>query len=47
MWLMYYNYQRIDGSLGVTPVEKLFEHIYDGPTSDEVDEVYDLAKKHY
>ncbi|OGO65538.1 MAG: hypothetical protein A2Z45_10520 [Chloroflexi bacterium RBG_19FT_COMBO_55_16] len=44
VWLMYYNYQRIHGSLGFTPVDKLCQRLYDAPTSDDVFDAIDPAK---
>jgi transposase InsO family protein len=46
-WLMYYNYQRIHGSLGCTPVDKLCERIYNAPTSDDVFDAFDPAKERF
>lgn len=44
---MYYNYQRILGSLGTTPVYKLCERIYGVPTSDEVYDAFDPTTERY
>lgn len=45
VWTMYYNYQRIHGSLGKPPVEKLCERIHDAPFWDDVIDAYDPAKE--
>jgi transposase InsO family protein len=47
VWLMYYNYQRIHGSLGTAPVDKLCERIYDAPTGDEVYDSFDPTKERF
>lgn len=47
IWLMYYNYKRIHGSLGTSPVDKLFQCICDAPTSDGVSEAFDLARERF
>lgn len=47
VWLMYYNYQRIHGSLGTSPMEKLCQHIYDTPLSDEAFDAFDPTKERF
>lgn len=47
VWLMYYNYQRIHGSLGSSSIEKLCQHIYDAPMSDEVFDTFDATKERF
>ena len=47
VWLMYYNYQRIHGSLGTPPVEKLCQRIHDAPTSDDVFDAFEPAKERF
>jgi len=47
VWIMYYNYQRIHGSLGVASVEKLCERIYDAPSGDEVYKSFDPSKERF
>jgi transposase InsO family protein len=36
LWQMYYNYQRIHGSLGTTPIQRVSELLSQTPYSDEV-----------
>lgn len=45
LWLIYFNCQRIHGSLETTPVDMLCNRIYDAPTSDEVYDAYDPTKE--
>jgi hypothetical protein len=36
IWQLYYNYQRVHGSLGVTPMQRVCERFPQTPFSDEV-----------
>lgn len=38
---MYYNYQRVHGSLGTMPAEKFCERIWDAPSALDVYDGYD------
>ncbi len=44
-WVMYYNYQRVHSSLGVTPSDRFCERIYDTPEWTDVVETYALDKE--
>jgi transposase InsO family protein len=44
-WVMYYNYQRVHSSLGVTPIDRFCERIYDTPEWADVVETYALGKE--
>lgn len=46
-WLMYYNYQRIHGSLGTSPMEKLCQRIHDAPMSDDVFDAFNPSKERF
>ncbi len=41
IWQLYYNYQRVHGSLGVTPMQRVCERFPQTPYSDEVQAGFD------
>lgn len=45
VWMMYYNYQRIHGSLEKSPVQKVCERIQDAPFWEDVIDAYDPDKE--
>lgn len=44
-WVLLYNYQRIHGSLGVTPMERLSEKLHETPYREEVASQYEPQKE--
>jgi transposase InsO family protein len=46
-WLLYYNYQRIHGSLGTTPIERFCERAQSAPLWEDVMDAYDPTQERY
>lgn len=46
-WIMYYNYQRVHSSLGMTPVDRFCQRVYDAPEWADVIEAYDPEKERF
>ncbi|MEX2161981.1 MAG: IS481 family transposase [Anaerolineales bacterium] len=46
-WLIYYNYQRVHGSLSCTPSERFCSRIHDAPLWGQIFEQYDDRKERY
>jgi len=46
-WVMYYNYQRIHGSFGTTPMERFAKKIDEAPFWEEVSSRYDPQKERF
>jgi len=44
-WILHYNYQRIHGSLGTTPIERFCKKSAAAPTWEEISEQYDPEKE--
>jgi len=47
VWVTYYNYQRIHGSIGRTPAEMLVSKIWDAPYSYDVEENYNPQSERF
>jgi transposase InsO family protein len=46
-WVMYYNYQRIHGSFGTSPMERFAKKIDEAPFWEEVSNRYDSKKERF